>query len=58
MVFKRQNDYIIHQGQGGDNMIKLGHILAFDLIHKSHDAPAPYLTMQYSEQKCAHFCSE
>ena len=42
------NEYIIHQGQGGDNMIKLGHILAIALIHKSHDAPAPYLTMQYS----------
>ena len=27
-------------------------------IHKSHNAPVPYPTMQHSEQKCAHFCSE
>ena len=29
-----------------------------DLIHKSQNAPVPYPTMQHSEQKCAHFCSE
>ena len=29
-----------------------------DLIHKSQNAPVPYPTMLYSEQKCAHFCSE
>ena len=29
-----------------------------DLIQKSHNAPVPYPTMQHSEQKCAHFCSE
>ena len=28
-----------------------------DLIHKSHNAPAPYPTIHHSEQKCAHFCS-
>ena len=26
--------------------------------NKSHNAPVPYPTMQHSEQKCAHFCSE
>ena len=31
---------------------------SIDLIHKSHNAPVPYLTMLHSEQKCAHFCSE
>ena len=29
-----------------------------DLIHKSQNAPIPYPTMLYSEQKCAHFYSE
>ena len=27
-------------------------------LHKSQDAPVPYPRMFYSEQKCAHFCSE
>ena len=31
---------------------------AIDLIHKSQNAPVPYPTILYSEQKCAHFCSE
>ena len=29
-----------------------------DLIYKSQNSPIPYPTMLYSEQKCAHFCSE
>ena len=29
-----------------------------DPIHKSHKAPVPYPILLYSEQKCAHFCSE
>ena len=29
-----------------------------DLMHKSQYAPVPYPTMQHSEQKCTHFCSE
>ena len=29
-----------------------------DQFHKSHDAPVPDPTMHYSEQRCAHFCSE
>ena len=29
-----------------------------DQFHKSQNAPVPYPTMLYSEQKCAHFCSE
>ena len=29
-----------------------------DLIHKSQNASVSYPTMFYSEQKCAHFCSE
>ena len=29
-----------------------------DLINKFQNAPVPYPTMHYSEQKCAHFCSE
>ena len=33
-------------------------IIRIDLIHKSQNAPVPYPTMQHSEQKCAHFCSE
>ena len=34
--------------------------LAIDLIHKSHNATAPYPTMHHLEQKCAHahFCSK
>ena len=31
---------------------------AIDVIHKSHNALVPYPTMQHSEQKCTHFCSE
>ena len=36
------------------------HILAdaIVLIHKFQNASLPYPTMQHSEQKCAHFCSE
>ena len=34
------------------------YIDTIDLIHKSHDAPVSYPTMQYSEQKCAHVCFE
>ena len=33
-------------------------MLGNDLNYKSHNAPVPYPTMQHSEQKCAHFCSE
>ena len=29
-----------------------------DQIHKSHNTPVPYPTIQHSEQKYAHFCSE
>ena len=29
-----------------------------ELIPKSHNAPVPYRTMNLSEQKCPHFCSE
>ena len=32
--------------------------MAIDLIHKSHNAPAPYPTMHHSQQKYANFCSE
>ena len=33
-------------------------IMGIDQFHKSQNAPVPYPTMLYSEQKCAHFCSE
>ena len=29
-----------------------------DLIHKSQNAPVPYLTILHSEQKCRYICSE
>ena len=29
-----------------------------DQSHNSHNALVPYPTIQHSEQKCAHFCSE
>ena len=32
--------------------------IPIDVIHKSHKTPVPYPTMHYSEQICAHFCSE
>ena len=28
------------------------------ILHKSHNAPVPYPTVQNSEHKCTHFCSE
>ena len=31
---------------------------AIDISHKSHNVPVPYPTIQHSEQKCAHCCSE
>ena len=34
------------------------HYSQIDLIHRSYNAPVPYLTMHHSEQKCAHFFSE
>ena len=37
--------------------IRFLHISIY-LIHKSHDAPAPYPTMPHSEQICARVCSE
>ena len=36
-------------------------VLRLFVIHHSHkfnNTPVPYSTMHYSEQKCAHFCSE
>ena len=33
-------------------------LLWIDQFHKSQNAPVLYPTMLYSEQKCAHFCSE
>ena len=33
-------------------------MLIIDLIHKSKNAPVPYPTMLYQEQKCAHLWPE
>ena len=32
--------------------------MATEQSHKFHNAPVPYPTMHYSEQKCAYFCFE
>ena len=54
-----RNHVIIHQYPSGLLHWYLGSVGGvIGQSHKSHNAPVPYLTMQHSEQKCAHFCSE